>query len=155
MSIVQSLRQWLFRFGRDEQSPIVLTQRRIFIVPSGAGLLFVVVLCVMLLGAIFMTFLAFRRHFVPNDVVAQVDALIADEHGRASDEFLDLMLAFAAERAVKRFFAGGAFFLGHGNVALYSVKSERNDNEMQTALPAPGNAVLATGKSVQARLEIT
>lgn len=52
MSIVQSLRQWLFRFGRDEQSPIVLTQRRIFIVPSGAGLLFVVVLCVMLLGAI-------------------------------------------------------------------------------------------------------
>lgn len=52
MSIVQSLRQWLFRFGRDEQSPIVLTQRRIFIVPTGSGLLFVVVLCVMLLGAI-------------------------------------------------------------------------------------------------------
>lgn len=52
MSIVQSLRQWLFRFGRDEQLPIVLTQRRIFIVPTRAGLLFVVVLCVMLLGAI-------------------------------------------------------------------------------------------------------
>ncbi|MFT3850694.1 MAG: DUF58 domain-containing protein [Propionivibrio sp.] len=52
MSIAQSLRQWLFRFGRDEQSPIVLTQRRIFIVPTGSGLLFAVVLCVMLLGAI-------------------------------------------------------------------------------------------------------
>lgn len=52
MSIVQSLQQWLFRFGRDEQSPIVLTQRSIFIVPTGSGLLFVVVLCVMLLGAI-------------------------------------------------------------------------------------------------------
>lgn len=52
MSIAQSLRQWLFRFGRDEQLPIVLTQRRIFIVPTRTGLLFVVVLCVMLLGAI-------------------------------------------------------------------------------------------------------
>lgn len=52
MSIVQSLRQWLFRFGRDEQLPIVLTQRRIFIVPAGAGFLFVGVLCVILLGAI-------------------------------------------------------------------------------------------------------
>jgi uncharacterized protein (DUF58 family) len=52
MAIVQTLRQWLFRFGRDEQLPIVLTQRRIFIVPTRAGLLFAVVLCVMLLGAI-------------------------------------------------------------------------------------------------------
>ena len=52
MSIVQALRQWLFRFGRDEQLPIVLTQRRIFIVPTRVGLLFVVVLIVMLLGAI-------------------------------------------------------------------------------------------------------
>lgn len=52
MPIVQSLRQWLFRFGRDERLPIVLTQRRIFIVPTRVGLLFVVVLCVMLLGAI-------------------------------------------------------------------------------------------------------
>lgn len=52
MSLRQSFRQWLFRFGRDEQLPIVLTQRRIFIVPTGAGLLFAVVLFVMLLGAI-------------------------------------------------------------------------------------------------------
>ena len=52
MVIIQSLRQWLFRFGRDEQLPIVLTQRRIFIVPTSVGLLFVIVLCVMLLGAI-------------------------------------------------------------------------------------------------------
>lgn len=52
MRLRQSLRQWLFRFGRDERLPIVLTQRRIFIVPSRAGLLFAVVLTVMLLGAI-------------------------------------------------------------------------------------------------------
>lgn len=46
------LRQWLFRFGRDERLPIVLTQRRIFILPTGAGLLFAAVLAVMLIGAI-------------------------------------------------------------------------------------------------------
>ncbi|MNT76268.1 hypothetical protein D3C72_2152550 [compost metagenome] len=51
-------------------------------------------------------FLAFCRHFVAHDVVAQVDALIADEHGWACNEFLDLMLALAAERAVQGFFAG-------------------------------------------------
>lgn len=52
MSLFATLRLWLFRFGRDEHLPIVLTQRRIFIVPTRSGLLFAVVLCVMLLGAI-------------------------------------------------------------------------------------------------------
>ncbi len=52
MSIVATLRQWLFRFGRDEDLPIVLGQRRIFIVPTKSGLLFALLLCVMLLGAI-------------------------------------------------------------------------------------------------------
>lgn len=52
MPPVRALQQWLFRFGRDERLPIILTQRRIFIVPTRTGLLFVVVLCVMLLGAI-------------------------------------------------------------------------------------------------------
>jgi uncharacterized protein (DUF58 family) len=52
MSISQTLRQWLFRFGRDQHVPIVLTQRRIFIVPTRSGFLFGAVLCVMLIGAI-------------------------------------------------------------------------------------------------------
>ena len=52
MSLASTLRQWLFRFGRDEQLPIVLTQRRIFIIPSKTGLLFAVVLGLMLIGAI-------------------------------------------------------------------------------------------------------
>lgn len=52
MPIFTRLRQWLFRFGHDEQLPIVLTQRRIFIVPTRTGLLFCAVLCVMLIGAI-------------------------------------------------------------------------------------------------------
>lgn len=46
------LQRWLFRFGRDETFPIVLTQRRIFILPTRAGLLFAAALAVMLLGAI-------------------------------------------------------------------------------------------------------
>lgn len=44
--------QWLFRHRRDEPSPIVLRQRRIFILPSGAGVLYGLVLGVMLVGAI-------------------------------------------------------------------------------------------------------
>ena len=52
MKLRDRVAQWLFRFGRDEQLPVVLTQRRIFILPTGAGLLYGVVLCVMLIGAI-------------------------------------------------------------------------------------------------------
>ena len=52
MPLITPLKQWLFRFGRDEHLPIVLTQRRIFIIPTRSGLLFAIVLVVMLLGAI-------------------------------------------------------------------------------------------------------
>lgn len=48
----ERFQRWLFRLARDEQVPIVLTQRRIFIVPTSAGVLFAVVLAVMLIGAI-------------------------------------------------------------------------------------------------------
>ncbi len=52
MNLQDALGRWLFRFGRDEQLPVVLTQRRIFILPTRAGLLYGLVLCVMLIGAI-------------------------------------------------------------------------------------------------------
>ncbi len=42
-----------------------------------------------------------------DDVVAQLDALVADEHRRAGDELAHLVLALAAERAVKQLLAGG------------------------------------------------
>jgi uncharacterized protein (DUF58 family) len=52
MRALQLLWKRLFRIGRAEQFPIILTQRRIFIVPTRAGLLFALVLLVMLTGAI-------------------------------------------------------------------------------------------------------
>ena len=52
MNLQEAFARWLFRFGRDEQLPVVLTQRRIFILPTRAGLLYGAVLCVMLIGAI-------------------------------------------------------------------------------------------------------
>ncbi len=52
MRLALKLRQWLFRFAPDGELPIRLTQRRIYILPSGACLLYAIVLFVMLLGAI-------------------------------------------------------------------------------------------------------
>jgi uncharacterized protein (DUF58 family) len=52
MTPLAQLRHWLFRLGRDETLPIVLTQRRIFILPTSAGVLFAAALAVMLTGAI-------------------------------------------------------------------------------------------------------
>jgi len=52
MRLRERLEQWLFRFGRDERLPVVLTQRRVFILPTRAGLLYGIVLCVMQVGAI-------------------------------------------------------------------------------------------------------
>jgi uncharacterized protein (DUF58 family) len=52
MRPLQLFWQRLFRIGRAEQLPIILTQRRIFIIPTRVGLLFAVVLLVMLIGAI-------------------------------------------------------------------------------------------------------
>lgn len=52
MAIIAALKNRLFRWRSDGTNPIVLTQRRIFILPAGAGFFFAGVLVVMLLGAI-------------------------------------------------------------------------------------------------------
>src|SRR5712692_8908348 len=54
-----------------------------------------------------------RGAFLADDVVAQLDALVADEHRRPGDQLPHLVLALAAERAVEKFFAAG--FFGHGS----------------------------------------
>ena len=53
-----------------------------------------------------------------DDIHAQLDAFIADEHGRARDELADLMLALAAERAIQRALGVAAGGLGHGRFSL-------------------------------------
>lgn len=52
MRLPQRFWQRLFRIARDERLPIILTRRRIFILPTSAGLLFALLLAVMLIGAI-------------------------------------------------------------------------------------------------------
>jgi hypothetical protein len=61
---------------------------------------------------------AISAGLVADDVVAQLDALVADEHRRAGDELLHLVLALAAEAAVQHFLAGGAFLSAMGGVPL-------------------------------------
>src|SRR6266404_682752 len=46
-----------------------------------------------------------------DDVVAELDALVADEHRRTGDKLPHLVLALAAEGAVKKLVAGR--FIGH------------------------------------------
>ena len=46
------LTPWLPRRGPDTHFPIVLTQRRVYILPTRSGIAFAVVLCVMLIGAV-------------------------------------------------------------------------------------------------------
>src|SRR5581483_5085785 len=47
-----------------------------------------------------------------DNVHAQFDAFVANEHGRTSDELADLVLALATERAIECVL-GFAFGLGH------------------------------------------
>src|SRR5256884_279979 len=59
-----------------------------------------------------------RRHqrglvLLADDVHAQFDALVADKHGRTSDELAHLVLTLAAERAVERILGFAAARLAH------------------------------------------
>jgi len=46
------MERWLFRLGRPESKPIELTHRRIYVLPSGSGLVFATALLVMLIASI-------------------------------------------------------------------------------------------------------
>src|SRR5690606_31562745 len=50
-----------------------------------------------------------------DDVVAQADALVADEDGRPGDQLVDFVLAFVAEGTMQRLVLAGTLFFGHGN----------------------------------------
>ena len=52
MQAVASFKRWLFRLYGPEAAPIVLTQRRVYVLPTGAGLTYAAALGLMLIGAI-------------------------------------------------------------------------------------------------------
>jgi hypothetical protein len=58
-----------------------------------------------------------RFRLLADDVHAQLDAFIADENRRASDQLANLMLAFAAEGAVQRTLGVVAASLGHYHIS--------------------------------------
>ena len=73
-----------------------------------------------------------------DDVHAQLDAFIADEHGRAGDQLADLVLALAAERAVEGVLGIAAAGLGHmGSVTAPSDvwSGRRSINRGKEAVP--------------------
>lgn len=52
MQAVASFKRWLFRLYGAEAAPIILTQRRVYVLPTGAGLAYAAALGFMLIGAI-------------------------------------------------------------------------------------------------------
>jgi hypothetical protein len=54
-----------------------------------------------------------RLGLFANDVVAELDTFVADEHGRSGDELAHLVLRLAAERAIERALGVAAAELGH------------------------------------------
>jgi uncharacterized protein (DUF58 family) len=52
MQAVASFRRWLFRLYGPEPAPIVLTQRRVYVLPTAAGMAYAAALGLMLIGAI-------------------------------------------------------------------------------------------------------
>ena len=52
MQLLRPFTTWLFRLHGPERGEVVLVQRRIFILPTGAGITFAVVLLLMLTGSI-------------------------------------------------------------------------------------------------------
>src|SRR5262249_9519937 len=55
---------------------------------------------------------------LPNDVHAELDAFITDEHGRAGNELSNLMLALSAEGAVQSVFRIVAAHLAHSPTSV-------------------------------------
>ena len=67
-----------------------------------------------------------RLVLLTDDVHAELDAFIADEHGRPSDQLPDLVLALAAKRAVERILRVATAGFGHRHsVAGWTARAAR------------------------------
>ena len=62
--------------------------------------------------------------FLADDVHAKLDAFVADEHGRTRNQLAHLVLAFAAERAIKSILAVTARVVRHRNLCHLSYRAD-------------------------------
>jgi hypothetical protein len=99
--------------------------------------------------------------FIADDLIAELNALVAHKHRRAGNQLLDLMLAFAAKRAIQSFFAGRAFFFGHGQTMPLFGTMLPNDTQIKT-VPASTSTANRHRKNnctltvtIQGRFEMT
>src|SRR5260370_39545598 len=65
---------------------------------------------------------ASSRGLVANDLVAQIDAFIADEDRWAGNQFFHFMLALAAKRAIQQLLAVRTFLVRHGYMSLRTLE---------------------------------
>ena len=70
--------------------------------------------------------------FLANDIGAQVNTLIANEHLRTRNKLSNLMLAFVAKRAMQHFLVGGSFFFCHKNSLTYPLQLHRPNRTRAT-----------------------
>src|SRR5262249_33906191 len=109
-----------------------------------------------------------RLVLLADDVHAQLDALVADEHRRSGDQLADLVLALAAARAVQRVFGVTAAGLGHrhsvagpardalGRAGPVALQTPVTGRRRQTDAGVPRQAARDTGpSSICARVRST
>ncbi len=81
-----------------------------------------------------------RLRLFPDDIHAQLDAFVADEHGRPCNQLAHLMLALATERAVKRILAVAAGVVRHSVVLCHTRPCGRSQRGSLGQGPRPHNA---------------
>jgi uncharacterized protein (DUF58 family) len=153
--LVRNLRTWLFQLRGPQQGEVVLVQRRIFILPSRAGVFYAVVLLLMLTGSINYTL---SLGFILTFLLASL-AITAMLH-----TFRNLVgLRISAGRAPAVFAGENARFTvslhNPTSAARYSIALTRGGSEVDVvdvpaaasafataAIPAPRRGLLRPGR---------
>jgi hypothetical protein len=68
-------------------------------------------------------------HFFTDNIVAKINAFIANEHGRTRNQLANFVLALATERAVQQLAVVAAAVLGvitHGNSTLLMQRRKKS-----------------------------
>jgi uncharacterized protein (DUF58 family) len=142
-SLTQNFNRWLFRLHGPEASPIVLGQRRVFVLPTGSGLAFAVTVILLLIGSInYFLSLGFMLTFLLAGL-----GIVAIIHS-----FRNLVgLEIAAGRC-------GPVFRGESAVYTLAIRNHRPDARLALRLRVGGGAPAALdvpgSDSAEARLVV-